>query len=64
MTTNELRKLNPNFVPCGKPVKKHLYSLIYYIFGIFLSILFILPLMYMIAASTKSETAIGESSGT
>ena len=53
-----------NFVPAKKSKKKIILSVIYYVIGAFLSIFFLLPLLYMIAASTKSEEAIAFSSGT
>lgn len=54
----------PNFVPAKKSPKKIVLSVIYYTVGTLLSIFFILPLMYMIAASTKSEESIAFASGT
>ena len=55
---------DPNFVPAKKPAKKIIWSVVYYTVGSLLSLLFILPLLYMIAASTKSEESIAFSSGT
>lgn len=64
MNTRDLQQLNPNFVPCKKPAKRSVYSIIYYSVGIFLSLLFVLPLFYMLAASTKSVDSIAHSAGT
>ena len=55
---------DPNFVPAKKSKKKIALSTIYYVVGIVLSLLFILPLLYMFAASTKSEQSIAFSNGT
>ena len=56
--------LVPNFVPAKKNKKKTATSVIYYTVGITLSIFFILPLLYMLSASTKSEEQIAQASGT
>ena len=56
---NYLISLNPNFTPAKRSKKKIVLSIIYYIVGAALSLLFILPLLYMLAASTKSNEAIG-----
>ena len=53
----------PNYVPTKKSKKKIVGSIIYYIVGAALSLLFILPLLYMFAASTKSEQSIAFSNG-
>ena len=54
----------PNFVPAKKSKKKIAWTVVYYVIGISLSLLFILPLLYMFAASTKSEQSIAFSNGT
>ncbi len=54
----------PNFRPNKTPVKKTVGSVIYYIVGIVLSVIFVLPIMYMIATSTKGELAYANSIGT
>ena len=54
----------PNFRPNKTPVKKTVKEVVYHIVGIVLSLIFILPLMYMLATSTKSEVAYAESIGT
>ena len=54
----------PNFRPNKKPVKKTVNEIIYYIVGIVLSLIFILPILYMLATSTKGEVAYAESIGT
>ena len=53
--------LDPNFVPAKKSKKKIGMSISYYIAGTIISLLFILPLLYMIASSTKSDEAIAMS---
>lgn len=63
MTKKTLIELEPNFVPAKKSKKKLVFSIIYYVFGTFLSLMFILPLLYMIAASTKDPTMIAASNG-
>ena len=54
----------PNFIPAKKSKKKIVKTVIYYVIGALLSIFFLLPLLYMIASSTKSEESIAFSSGT
>lgn len=54
----------PNYIPVRRHPKKVVASIFYYIIGAVLSLLFISPLLYMIAASTKSEQSIAFSSGT
>ena len=54
----------PNFRPNKTPVKKTVKEVIYHIVGIILSLIFILPILYMIATSTKGEVAYAESIGT
>lgn len=63
MTTREIMYSEPNFVPAKRSTKKVVYSVIYYIVGTSLSLLFIMPLLYMISASTKTEQAIAFSNG-
>lgn len=58
-----LKKL-PNFRPNKTPMKKNVKEVIYYVVGICLSLMFILPILYMLATSTKSEGAYAESVGT
>ena len=53
-----------NFVPAKKSKKKIAGSVIYYIIGATLSLFFILPLLYMFSASTKTEEQIAFASGT
>ena len=57
-------ELEPDYIPAKKSKKKMAWSVVYYVIGIFLSLLFISPLLYMFAASTKSEEAIAFSNGT
>ena len=54
----------PNFRPNKTPVKKTVKEIIYHVVGIVLSLIFILPIMYMLATSTKGEVAYAESIGT
>ena len=54
----------PNFVPAKKPKKDIVYSVIYYVVGVTLSLFFILPILYMLAASTKDEFSVATSNGT
>ena len=56
--------LDPNFVPAKKSKKATALSTIYYVVGITLSLIFILPLLYMFAASTKTPDGIAHSYGT
>ena len=54
----------PNFKPNKTPVKKTVKEIIYHIVGIVLSLIFLFPILYMLATSTKSEVAYAESIGT
>ena len=54
----------PNFRPNRIPTKKTVKEVIYHIVGIILSLIFILPILYMLATSTKSEDAYAQSVGT
>lgn len=54
----------PNFRPNKTPIKKTVKEVVYHIVGIILSLVFILPILYMLATSTKSEFAYAESVGT
>lgn len=54
----------PNFVPAKRNKKKIIKSVAYYAVGVCLSLLFILPLLYMLASSTKTEEQIAYASGT
>ncbi len=54
----------PNFRPNKTPVKKTVKEVVYHIVGIVLSLIFILPILYMLATSTKGEVAYAESIGT
>ena len=53
----------PNFRPNKKPAKKTVKEVIYHVVGIILSLIFLFPIIYMLATSTKSETAYAESLG-
>lgn len=54
----------PNFRPNKAPVKKTVKEVVYHIVGIILSLAFIMPIMYMLATSTKSESAYAAGVGT
>ena len=55
----------PNFVPAKRNKKKIAKSIIYYVVGACLSLLFILPLLYMFATATKmTDDQIAHDSGT
>ncbi|MBP3582652.1 MAG: carbohydrate ABC transporter permease [Clostridia bacterium] len=54
----------PNFRPNKAPVRKNVKEIVYYVVGIILSLIFILPILYMLATSTKGEVAYAESVGT
>ena len=60
----DLTLLEPNFVPAKKSKKKIILSVVYYVVGALISLFFIMPLLYMFAASTKSEQSIIYASGT
>ena len=64
IVTKEQMSREPNFVPAKKSKKKIAGSVIYYVVGSLISLLFILPLLYMFAASTKTPEAIAFSNGT
>ena len=59
-----LTKDLPNFRPNKPPVKKTVKEVIYHVVGIVLSLIFLFPILYMLATSTKSEFAYAESVGT
>ena len=54
----------PNFRPNKTPVKKTVNEVIYHVVGIVLSFAFVLPILYMLATSTKDESAYAASVGT
>ena len=54
----------PNFRPNKTPVKKTVGEIVYHVIGIVLSLIFVLPILYMLATSTKGEVAYAESIGT
>lgn len=57
--------INDNSVPIIKKGKKSIYGkIIYYILGVCLSLMFLFPIIYMLAASTKSEETIAKHAGT
>ena len=59
-----LTKKLPNFRPNKTPAKKTVKEIIYHIVGIAMSLIFLMPILYMLATSTKSEVAYAESVGT
>lgn len=64
-----MKKVNPleqfdDIKIIKKPKKTTFGKVIYYILGTCLSLMFIFPILYMLAASTKSEEAIAKSAGT
>lgn len=54
----------PNYRPNKPPVKRTVKEIVYHIVGIILSLAFIMPIMYMLATSTKSESAYAAGVGT
>ena len=66
MRTKKVRELiqNDEVVVISKPKKTVYEKIIYYVAGTVLSLIFIFPLLYMIAASTKSEQTIAFDAGT
>ena len=57
--------IQDNEVPVIKKSSRTIYiKIIYYIFGIALSLSFLFPILYMIACSTKSEETIAYHAGT
>ena len=54
----------PNFRANKTPVKKTVKEVVYHVVGIVLSLIFVLPILYMLATSTKSESAYAASIGT
>ena len=54
----------PNFRANKTPVKKTVKEVVYHVIGIVLSLIFVLPILYMLATSTKSESAYAASIGT
>jgi ABC-type glycerol-3-phosphate transport system permease component len=54
----------PNFRPNKTPVKKTVKEIVYHVVGIILSLIFLFPIIYMLATSTKGEVAYAESIGT
>ena len=61
---NTMFELEPNFIPAKRSKKKIAKTVIYYVVGTVLSVFFLLPLLYMVASSTKSEESIAFASGT
>ena len=63
MDKNLIKDL-PNFRPNKTPVKKTVKEIVYHAVGIVLSLIFLFPILYMLATSTKTEVAYAESIGT
>ena len=64
MANRTLIELEPNFVPAKQSKKKLVKTIIYYVIGVVISLLFIFPLFYMFAASTKTDDSIAHASNT
>ncbi len=66
MTDKNVRALiHDDNVAIVKKSRKSIYGrIIYYVFGAVLSLTFLFPIFYMIAASTKSEEVIAQHAGT
>ncbi len=60
---NDIKNL-PNFRPNKQPVKRTVKEIVYHVVGIILSLAFILPILYMLATSTKSESTYAAGVGT
>lgn len=59
------RLINDDQVTIVKKSSKNIYArIIYYFFGIVLSLIFLFPFFYMLATSTKSEETIAQHAGT
>ena len=54
----------PELIKVKKPAKRFVGGVVYYVVCIALSLLFLFPLLYMFAASTKTEESIASSAGT
>ena len=54
----------PNFRPNKTPIKRTVKEIVYHVVGIILSLIFVMPILYMLATSTKGEVAYAESIGT
>lgn len=63
-TVKSQLQLEPNYIPVKKSPRKVIASVIYYVIGATLSLFFIAPLLYMFAASTKTDESIAFSAGT
>ena len=63
-TKTASEEIGPNFRPNKTPIKRTVKEIIYHIVGIVLSLIFLFPILYMLATSTKSEVAYAESIGT
>ena len=59
-----LTKDLPNFRPNKAPTSKTVKEIVYHAVGVVLSLIFLFPIIYMLATSTKSEVAYAESIGT
>ncbi len=54
----------PNYRPNRAPAKKTVKEAVYHTVGIILSLIFIMPILYMLATSTKSESTYAAGVGT
>ena len=62
MVNRQLMETDPNFVPAKQSKKKLAKTIIYYVVGALLALLFIFPIFYMLAASTKTDDSIAHAS--
>lgn len=53
----------PGTIVVPKPKKRYIGSAVYYVFGILLAAIFVSPVLYMIAASTKNDDVLAHQSG-
>lgn len=62
MVNRQLMEADPNFIPAKQSKKKLIKTIIYYVIGALLALLFVFPIFYMFAASTKTDESIALSS--
>ena len=58
MPKNKYMESDPHYIPARKSKRNIAKTIIYYVVGAFISLLFVFPLFYMISTSTKSPDAI------
>jgi fructooligosaccharide transport system permease protein len=64
MTLNKILEQEEHYIAPKTSKKKIVANIIYYIVGTILSLIFLLPVFYMIATSTKTDEQIAQSAGT